>query len=180
MKQKLFVVFAIVILGFVSVCAQEKNYEIEVSVSNAVVSKTADVIPVTVKIRNYAEEALRIESLGDVQFFFSKCEVGVLCDKIGDKYSAFARIPSKRIEENESFEFEVNIADLSWKDEMDESPSTGNLLDLEKIPSLNSNFYGGIRTLEGYRPIANASGSSGQKRPVYSYKFSNVISITLE
>lgn len=180
MKHRFFVLFAIIILGFVAVSAQEKNYEIEISMPETIVSQDADDIPVTVKIKNYGEETLRTEGLGDIFFYFSKCEVGVLCDKIGDKFSASARIPSKTISENAFFEFSANLAELYWQDEMDGSLSSGNSATFGMIPTQNSNFYAGIRSLEGYRPIANSTGNAGPKRPVYSYKFSNGISVTIK
>lgn len=180
MKHKLFVFFALIILGFISVSAQEKNYEIEITMPETIVSKGSGEIPVIVKIKNYSQETLRTESLGDIYFYFSKCEAGVLCDKTGDKFAASVTIPSKGIVENVIFEFGADLADLYWKDEMDESLSSGNSANFSIIPSQNSNFYAAIRSLERYRPIANASGNEGQKRPVYSYKFSNGISVTIE
>ncbi|MEZ5345691.1 MAG: hypothetical protein R2681_09075 [Pyrinomonadaceae bacterium] len=180
MKHRFFVLFAVIILGLISVSAQDKNYEIEITMAETIVSNEADEIPVAVKIRNYGKETLRTAGLGDIFFFFSKCEAGVVCDKTGDKFAASLRMPSKSIRENSTFEFSANLADLFWKDETDSGLTSGGAANFGVIPPQNNNFYAGIRTLEGYRPIANSTGNSGPKRPVYSYKFSNGISVTIK
>lgn len=136
MKHKiLFVVLAICCFTSASF-SQNQKIEVNISMEDTNLFGRKD-LPVKVKITNKAEDDLDTKTLKLIKFCFFKrltcSEPGIL----GDKYIAFTGIPQKLLKKDESFEFEVNLKDLHWKDEI----LSGRDLDAPKnfatIPIIN-------------------------------------------
>lgn len=188
MKLRNLALFSIIIIGVVSTSAQNRDYEIEISLENSIVSQTSKKIPVKVTIKNNAELALKTTGLNNIHFYFSKCIVGSVCYREGDIYTSFAKIPSKEIREAASFEFEINLADLYWKDVKSTGTNTEIIKNFNKIPRANVFLYAGIRTLKGYKVKNSGQANSGRKPaskvasriPVYKTVYSNVVIVTLK
>ena len=69
MKLRNLALFSIIIIGVVSTSAQNRDYEIEISLENSIVSQTSKKIPVKVTIKNNAELALKTTGLNNIHFY---------------------------------------------------------------------------------------------------------------
>jgi hypothetical protein len=173
-------------LSLVPTPAQQRNYEIQVFLDQTIFSKNSETLRAKVTIKNKAERDLRTAGLKNVRFFFSKCLLGTPCERNDDTFVSFAEIPARKIRENKSFQFEVNLADLYWKDAKINPNYTENIKNFKAVPNENIYFYAGIKTLEGYKtknfgPVyrnGKPSGMKVQKKPIYRVVYSNIVAVT--
>ncbi len=186
MKFKLLVLFIFVFS--VSVFPQEMNYEIETYLEDTAIEKSSSEINARVIIKNKAEETLLTSRLQRLYFHFSKCPIETVCKKSGDIYTASAQIPFKKIREDKSFEFTVNLADLFWMEGSISHFSAENKKNFSVIPKDNIYFYAGTKTLDGYKkknkgPLYDSNGKLirvvVKKTPIYKEINSNVVDVTL-
>lgn len=176
MKFKFIAVFSIIILCFVNSFAQERNVEIEVSMEESNFSRTAKNIPVQVKITNVAKDDLKTEGLGYVNFYFSKCFVKKNCRGVASIYIAASKISSKNLKENESFDFEVNLANLAWKPLISSIDSSYPKNFNKVIPNDNIYFHSEILLRMGYK----FDKQVGQRIPVNRSFRSNTITVVFD
>lgn len=175
----------IVLLFFaVSVQAQEeKNFEIELVLNEASIVRTAKDIPATVRITNKSREILYTDSLGRVELKFSKCLTENDCGLIKNDFLAHAEIPRRKLFENDSVEFQINLAAAKWFLSDHDAGKIGSNVSFEEVPVKNLFFTAAVKMLTGYRNIANAKSidkdknKNPQKRPRYRTIISNVITV---
>ena len=173
MKFNLLAIFSIIVFGLVTANAQTLEYEIEISLDETEISKSAKEIPVGVKITNKSDEVLVTSGLKTIHFFFSKCVLGVVCKEKKHTYSAFTEIPFKRIKSSAFFEFEINLADLYWKDVDGNTFYREDKKNFKTVPKENIYFYARQLTLAGHERFGNKT------IPIYDYKDSNVLNVVL-
>ena len=164
MKYK--VLFAVLAAFLLVTNSFAQNVEVSVSMENKNLWGRKD-FPVKVKITNKAEDNLDTKILKGISFCFSKRLKFNEYGKRGEKYTAFAEIPQKLIKENESFEFEVNLSDLYWADEVSSSRNLKSPKNLSTIPVENRIFYAVVRVFtddlnlkEMTIPISNSFASN--------------------
>ena len=176
MKFMFLAIFSILILSFLSISAQEREFEIEISVEETGIARSSKEVPVKISIKNKSDEVLKTDGLKTIHFFFSKCVLGIVCKEKEHTYSAFSAIPPKRIKAGETFEFEINLADLYWKNADGNTFYREDRKNFEDVPLENIYFYARQLSLIGYEK----SGDGGlDKIPVYDYTDSNVINVVL-
>ncbi len=189
MKFKFLALFSLVFLLSISIYGQERKFDLEVSLNETNIDKTSEDIFATVTITNISKQVLVSDSLGFLEFRFSKNMLG---DEQGlvknDRVSRFD-IPSKKIRENKSIKFRVNLAKLNWyKSDFDfgKSELSRKFTD---IPKENIFFYASVKMLAGYKNVANAKVvyKNGKpvrepvgKRPIYKAVNSNVINVIFD
>ena len=121
--------------SFVSL-AQEKNLAIEISLKNSTILTTDKNVPVKIKITNKSAQTLKTEDLGNLFLYFSKCRKDEMCYRKDDLLSASVGIKAKILKKNKSIEFESNLSDFVWSDNLSSAHIDGNnpenLLDYEK------------------------------------------------
>ncbi len=172
MKFRFLIIFSLVVFCCSAILAQERNYELEISLEETAISKGAKEIPVKFTITNRADEVLKTSGLMTVHFFFSKCELGAVCREKESTFSAYSEIPTKLINSNESFEFEVNLADLYWNSRDGNVFYKEDIKNFNMIPAENIYFYARQLSLVGYEESGNGSQ---EKIPIYDYTDSNMI-----
>jgi len=176
MKFKFLSIFLVLAFCFSSISAQERKYEIEISLEETSISKDAIEIPVKVTLTNKSDDFLKTDGLKTIHFFFSKCVLGIVCKEKEHTYSAFSAIPPKRIKAGDSFAFEINLADLFWKNAEGNTFYRENRKNFKDVPQKNIYFYARQLSLIGYEK----SGDGGvDKIPIYDYTDSNVINVVL-
>ena len=176
MKFMFLAIFSILILGFSSISAQEREFEIEISLEETSISKSSKKVPVKISITNKSDAVLKTDGLKTIHFFFSKCVLGVVCKEKEHTYSAFSKMPLKRIKSGEVVEFEVNLADLYWKNTEGNTFYRENIKNFKKVPAENIYFYARQLKLSGYE---KSSEGGVDKIPVYEYTDSNVINVVV-
>ncbi|NNE98156.1 MAG: hypothetical protein HKN25_03960 [Pyrinomonadaceae bacterium] len=186
MKFMLLAIFPVLVFCTFLAPAQERNFEIEVSFEDKIISKVSKETLVRVKITNKADEPLNLSGIETIHFFFSKCVLGVVCKEDKHTYSAFASIPSRspsdpdnprQLRKNRSFEFDVDLADLYWKDAKGNTFYREDKKNFSVVPNENVYFYARQLSLIGYEK--SGDGTIG-KVPVYNYTDSNVINVVLD
>jgi hypothetical protein len=141
------------------------------------ISRNSKEIPVRVEITNKAEESLKTEGLGVVQFRFSKCLTPGNCHSSQDSYIASSRIPAKLLREGQSFEFEVNLAELHWMDPISSYIDTNFPKNFASaIPSENIYFQASVSLPKGFK----TDESTKQKIPVNKSFYSNTMTVAIE
>ncbi len=174
MKLRFLIIFLLVVFCSTANLAQKRNYEIEISLEETGISKGAKDIPVKVTITNKADEVLKTSGLVTIHFFFSKCELGAVCREKESTFSAYSEIPAKRIDSNESFEFEVNLAGLYWNNRDGNVFYKENIRNFNMVPPENIYFYARQLSLIGYEKSGNGSAN---RIPIYDYTDSNVSNV---
>jgi hypothetical protein len=173
MKYKFLFICALAAVCVVNSFAQERNFEIGIALEETSIAKKSDEVPVTVKITNRAEETLKTEGLDPLNFYFSNCSTAAICFAPGDIYRASYRIPAEKLRENGSFEFEVDLAALTWFDRTDKAE---NSIAFAQIPSENIYFFADVKLFKGFRELKGVS----KKAPEYRIFRSNGITVVLE
>jgi hypothetical protein len=175
MKFKFAVVFSIIIICLTGTSAQDRNAEIEVSMDETSISTRSTTTIVNVKITNKADEVLKTEGLGNINFYFSRVFTEKTIRSLGDVFEAKTNIPAKILRNNETFEFKVNLYDLYWFDSMSGfiDPKKPNL---NEVPSENIYFSANIKLLDKYE----YNSSAKRKLPVYKYFRSNTIDVNFK
>lgn len=176
MKFMILAIFSGLVFGFLTINAQERDFEIEISLEETSISKSSRDVPVKISITNKSDRVLKTDGLKTIHFFFSKCVLGVVCKEKKHTYSAFSEMPGKRIKSKAVLEFEVNLADLYWKNAEGNTFFREDKKNLEEVPAENIYFYARQLKLSGYEKSSN--GGVG-KIPVYDYADSNVINVVL-
>ncbi len=112
MKFKFLIV--ILIIGFftASSFAQEKDFGIQISLKESVIWRNAKNIPLKVKVTNKSAKDFNTSELKGIYFSLSRNSK----TEKSNLFAADAKIPVQNLKENDSFEFEVNLADLYWQD----------------------------------------------------------------
>ncbi len=173
MRLLIYAILCVLTVNVSFVFAQELDYEIEVFLSESAITRESGEIPAQVKITNNAKQPLRTNALYNIHFYFSKCPIGTRCTEAEDAFVADSRIPSKEVARFDSFEFEINLAGLSWKDANANPNSMDDLRPFSSMPAGNIYFYAAVKRLQGYRP-----GNGNAKLPVYKIVNSNMIGVT--
>jgi hypothetical protein len=195
MKFKILAFLVVGLISGMSIFAQDRKFEIEVSLEDTALVKSEKSIPVKIKITNQAGEILRLESLGSIYLSFSKCLSEDSCRNSTDIYEArIDRLPVRKIRADDSFEFEVNLAEYFWVPK-DESKGFGigsfneSLKNFSKIPAENIYFYAQIRTLDGFKKKNMGTVYDGngklikvvvKKVPGYRIVNSNIINVVFQ
>ncbi len=130
--------------------AQEKNIEIELSLKDSKILTKSKNVPVKIKITNKSEQTLNTEDLGNLFLYFSKCQKNVMCYAGGDLLFASVGIKSKKLKKNKSIEFESNLSDSIWIDEL--SSFRYNKKNFYTIPTETIYFYAAIPTRKDVLP----------------------------
>ncbi len=188
MKFKFSVVFLMMFLLSLSIYAQERNFDLQVSLEENNITKTDNNIFATVTITNNSRQVLTTEGLGFLEFRFSKNMLGGEQGLVRNNSISRIDIPVKKLRENESLNFRVNLAKQDWyKSEMDFS-NIELSRKFKDIPKENIFFNASVKMLTGYRNAANAKIVYKDGKPVRepvakrsSYKMvnSNVITVIL-
>lgn len=188
MKNRFLALFSLVFLLSISICGQERNFDLQVSLEENNIIKTDNNIFATVTITNNSRQVLITDGLGFLEFRFSKNMLGG--EQGLERNDSISRIdiPVKKLRENESLNFRVNLAKQDWyKSEMD----FGNISLTKKFVNISKEnifFTASVKVLTGYRNAANAKivYKDGKpirepvgKRPTYKTVNSNVITVIL-
>ncbi len=164
--------------------SQDFKFELEVSLDETGIDRTESEIPATVTITNNSKKVLYTDGLGSVEFKFSKCMVDNNCGLLRNDFITQVRIPRKKLFENESFEFKINLAEQNWYISNSTAENTGSPISFTKLPSQNIFFTANIKMLTGYRNAANKKNQPGNdkmgKRPQYDKSVSNIITVTID
>lgn len=188
MKFKFSVVFLMMFLLSISICGQERNFDLQVSLKENTITKTDKNIFATVTITNNSRQVLMSEDLGFIEFRFSKNMLGGEQGLVRNDSISRIDIPVKKLRENESLEFRVNLAKQDWHKSETDFGNTELSRKFKDIPKENIFFTAGVKMLTGYRNAANAKivykdGKSVRepvgKRPTYKTVNSNLITVTL-
>lgn len=175
---------AVLLLMFLSVSVsfgQDLKFELEIESEDTSIVRTESEIPVTVIITNKSEKVLSADGLGSVEFKFSKCIADADCGLTRKDFLTRIRIPRKKLFENESFKFQINLAEQIWYVSNSDAETPAPRVDFAKLPAENIYFTANIKMLTGYRNTANKSDNSKlRKRPSYKKTVSNVISVTID
>lgn len=176
MKLKiLFFALMISVFSIVSF-AQEKSFELEITLGKTTFSVNERKVPVVVKITNLSDMELDTILLDEISFYFSRCSKNRVCDKHGDIFSASARIKSATLKKNGSVEFEVELADLYWNDLNPREGDVSGATNLTLIPATSRFFYARIKLLDKYIQKEN----NPTPIPVYKIFGSNEIEVSIE
>ncbi|MEP6903609.1 MAG: hypothetical protein ABJA66_17935 [Actinomycetota bacterium] len=130
--------------------AQDKNIAIEISLKDLKILTTNKNVPVKIKITNKSEQILNTGDLGDLFLYFSKCRKVEMCYRQGDLLFGIVKIKSKTLKKDKSLEFESNLSDLIWIDEL--SSYRYDRKNFETIPAENIYFYAAIPTRKDVLP----------------------------
>src|SRR5687767_8282 len=93
-----------------------QDFKVEISLDNANFGSIKTLNPLKVKITNKSEKTLNTKDLLPLRFYFSKCPQTKSCDTREDNLTASAKLEEKTLGKGESFEFQINLADLYWSD----------------------------------------------------------------
>jgi len=145
----LFLILAVSLVSSVSL-AQEKNLAIEISLKNSNILTKSENVPVKIKITNKSAQTLNTEDLGNLFLYFSKCEKDVMCYTYGDLLFASVEIKSKKLKKNKSIEFESNLSDSIWIDQI--SSFRYSKKNFYTMPKENVYFYAAIPTRKDVLP----------------------------
>jgi hypothetical protein len=94
----------------ISICGQERNFDLQVSLEENTITKTDKNIFATVTITNNSRQVLMSEDLGFIEFRFSKNMLGGEQGLVRNDSISRIDIPVKKLRENESLNFRVNLA----------------------------------------------------------------------
>lgn len=163
MKPRFLLLIALIVIVFsLSAAAQEKDFEISVSLKNTTFFTAGKEIPAAVKLTNKAARDLNTEDLAAGMLFkLSKCSAKEKCAGSKQIYFGGLALEPKILKPGESFEFDVNLADLNWND------ANAPLLDftyvktMVTIPAGEYNLFAEIN-------IFNGSGKKKPSRTIYS------------
>ncbi|NNE68027.1 MAG: hypothetical protein HKN33_15805 [Pyrinomonadaceae bacterium] len=179
------VVLLLLILCCISGVAQTARYSIEIELEDLAIDRKASEETLKVSITNKSDERLSGKQLGNLELEFSKCGPGerdsIFCTKKSAKYFSRVAIPDREVPDGEKLVFRVNIASLYWSEIWllgGTKPRYGNWApSLPNIPDDNVYFFAKIRSLEGYRSVPVPDSDKPEKRPVWSFEYSNVINV---
>lgn len=175
----------VIVLAFASFgLAQNRNYSIEIALEDFSIERNAAEEIVTVTILNNAEEDLKAEGLGQIEFEFAKCGPdsgeSLFCRGLFSKFIALADMPAARIRPNEKFEFRINLTKLFWNNSM----IRPTIPSFRQIPDQNIHFFAKTKILTGYKDVVLTDPKDGsrkvRKEPVYRFTYSNVIDIVFQ
>ena len=168
---------------------QDRNYSIKIALEDVAINRSAKEAVVTVTIKNDADQTLKAEGLGQIEFYFARClpdsGKSLYCQGTNSRYMARGDIPPAKIRSQEEFRFQLDLVKLFWMDSASGFISNGltRRPSFLGIPDENIHFYAMTKLLTGYNSVATVdpNDASAKKRntPVYSLTYSNVIDVVL-
>lgn len=101
---------------FPSISSAQTFFKYEISLKNTNISTAAKKTRANIKITNLLSSPIDTAAFENIRFYLAICGQVFYCGYEGDVFSARAEIKSKTLKQNESANFNINLADLSWKD----------------------------------------------------------------
>lgn len=188
MKYRFLAVISLFFLFSLATFGQEREFDLKVSLEDTSIDKNSDEVFATITITNKSDQVLKAEGLGFVEIRFSKVMPGSQSGLIKNDYFARVDIPQKKLPENKSLEFRINLVEQKWFSSDPRSGKSEVGTDFNKIPEENIFFYADIKMLAGYRNTANPKtvykngkpvSEPIRKRPFYKTVNSNLVTVTL-
>ncbi|HEY0459510.1 MAG TPA: hypothetical protein VGC97_10265 [Pyrinomonadaceae bacterium] len=127
---------------------EEENPALQISLKDAAIQTKSENVPVKIKVTNKSKQILNTEDLGTLFLYFSKCREE-MCYRSQDLLYAVVGIKSQKLRANESIEFESNLSDLIWNDNLSSNDIGEKIY---KIPKENIYFYAAIPTRKNVLP----------------------------
>ena len=147
----------IVSLFSINSFAQERDFSIEISLKEYNRLLIGKDNLVSVKITNNSEQVLNPQDLKSLHFYVSRCPRTKRCSTWEDVYIASSKIEAKNLKQNESVEFQVNLADLYWNSAISSSFDFSRPQNFHTVPLKNTYFYADIKIFDKYLKLGEQS-----------------------
>lgn len=169
--------FVALLIGLFSIISNAKeNIELEVSFKENKVDMASTNIPVNMKIVNKSEQILDLEKLRGISFYFKRCSKIITCGVRGDLYLASAKLESRKLNKDEVYEFEINLADLYWKDAILSTIDLNYPKNFTEVPRTNKYFHAVIQVFDKNIKLDNYPSEI----PIYKKFESNEVKVEFE
>lgn len=160
--------------------AQQREFDINVSLKGSTLGTAGSSVPVRVKITNRASDDLKTEDLSaGILFKFSKCRKTEICTARKQVYVGGADIKPKILKKGESFSFVVNLAGLNWNDANAQVLDFTNAVTMVTIPENEYLFFAEIRIFEKANVPPPSVTSAPKPQASYRSFFSNEIPVKI-
>lgn len=163
--------FSVLILVLFSSNLFGQDFNVEISLDNANFRSIKNLNPLKIKIINKSEKTLNTKTLLPLRFYFSKCPQTESCNTREDNLMASAKLKEKMLGKGESFEFQINLADLHWFDPMSSVWDFSEPKNIQIVPASNKHFFVDAAVIKQYVE----QGSSGEFPMKAVYRSNEII-----
>lgn len=174
MKYRAAFFFLLVLVLASQSIAQERKFDITIALDGGTSRIDRDEAVLKVRITNRGTDLLRTSGLGELNIYFSSCQLGdPSCDGSAYHYASYW-FPGKTVLSERSSEFLIDLSDLAWRQGPYNKQSKAPSSDFKAVPRKNIYLYADVKVLDGF----SVDPATGMRAPKYREYLSNVVNVS--